>query len=372
MQHSTENPFLFGDVVRGEYFADREIECEELTRNLESGQNVIVYSPRKYGKTSLILKVLDGLERKGINWAYIDLFEITTMKRFIEKFVSEVMKTRKDSEILEILRSFLPRLSPKIVLGEALRVEIGIAKPEKELADVLDLPERMAKKTGRQMVVVFDEFQEVNGLDGDRIESIMRSKFQRHSRVSYVFMGSKRHLFEPIFSERERPFFRFGKQFAVGKLPRDEFAGFIKSRFASTGKSVSDDVIGIVLDMTGCHPHYTQQFCHEIWNVSGKIVAKPDIEKALSRIISGYSQYYDLIWDSLKGHARSLLLGIASGDGSIYGMDFISSHALGTPANVQKALKTLEKKGLIEKTREGPYAVEDLFFSGWLRKRIMR
>lgn len=365
-----ENPFRFGKVVSGKYFTDREREYSELVGDLEGGQNLIVYSPRKYGKTSLILKVLDGLARKGIGVAYIDLFEVTTLKHFAEKFVGEVLKNQNGSAVVGILKKFLPRMSPKLVIGDAVKIEVELSRAEKELDEVLDLPEHVSAKSGRRMVVVIDEFQEINNLDGGRMESLMRSKFQRHTMVSYVFMGSKRHLFEPIFAERERPFFRFGKQFSLGKIPRDEFASFIRSRFADTGKNISDEAIKSVLDMTDGHPYYTQQICHEMWNIAEKNVAGTDVGKALAHTISDYSYSYELIWDSLRGHARSLLFGLAVGSDNIYSAGFISKYGLGAPTSVQKALKTLEKKGLVEKTADGRHAVEDVFFAEWLRKTM--
>ena len=59
------NPFIYGKIARGEYFANREREIAELTADILAGQNVILFSPRRYGKTSLIMEVLDECGRRG-------------------------------------------------------------------------------------------------------------------------------------------------------------------------------------------------------------------------------------------------------------------------------------------------------------------
>ena len=87
-----ENPFVYGKVVRGKYFADREAEIAELINDIASGQNVIVFSPRRYGKTSLILEVLDRVKAEGLLTFYLDLFKVTSQETFIAAYAKEVAR----------------------------------------------------------------------------------------------------------------------------------------------------------------------------------------------------------------------------------------------------------------------------------------
>ena len=82
------NPFKYGEIVSGEDFADRQKEIKELMLDLSGGQNIIIYSQRRFGKTSLILEVLRRLRTKGILTAHVDLFRATSKKRFIEMLES--------------------------------------------------------------------------------------------------------------------------------------------------------------------------------------------------------------------------------------------------------------------------------------------
>ncbi|MGB9613743.1 MAG: hypothetical protein ACPL4K_06205 [Candidatus Margulisiibacteriota bacterium] len=61
-----KNPFYFGKEVTGEAFTNRKSEVKELLSDIEQGLNIIIYSPRRYGKTSLIKEVLEIAKRRGI------------------------------------------------------------------------------------------------------------------------------------------------------------------------------------------------------------------------------------------------------------------------------------------------------------------
>ena len=59
------NPFVYGEVVPGEAFVDREDELDRLRRDLDAGQKVFLISPRRYGKSSLIRQALTRSGRRG-------------------------------------------------------------------------------------------------------------------------------------------------------------------------------------------------------------------------------------------------------------------------------------------------------------------
>ena len=46
------NPFKYGKIVEGEYFYDREDELLRIKSTLSGGNNLVLYAPRRYGKSS--------------------------------------------------------------------------------------------------------------------------------------------------------------------------------------------------------------------------------------------------------------------------------------------------------------------------------
>lgn len=48
------NPFRYGALALDEAFTDRERETAELKADALNGQDVVLFAPRRYGKSSLV------------------------------------------------------------------------------------------------------------------------------------------------------------------------------------------------------------------------------------------------------------------------------------------------------------------------------
>ena len=368
-----KNPFVCGQIVSGASFADRKGEIREISNDLKNGRNVLIYSPRQYGKTSLILEVLSSLREGGLLTMYLNFFPLVTKKKFAEALTASIARgtATKLEEMIRTIKEIIS-LTPKIVVRkEGLEAEIELGLKRKDVDRVLDelydAPQRIAKKRGKRVIVVFDEFQEIRNLDGDEIERSMRTKFQHHDSVTYVFMGSRRHLLRQIFTSKARPLYNIAKEYPLGKIPRDDFSKFIIEKFSNGGFRMEKACVEKILDTTDCHPAYTQQLCYEIWELcANKKVVAEDVDAAVERVITLNSRAYAEIWGSLRGGQRAVLVALAKGDGEIYSSEFIEEHDLGYPQRVRKVLKSLETKELIEKNQK--WEITDVFFKEWLKR----
>lgn len=374
-----KNPYIFGDVVKGEYFTNRDEEIKELTLDLLSGQNILLFSPRRYGKTSLIIKILDNLKKENVIPVYVDLFRITSVHTFVKIYTAAITKATatKLEEAVQFLKTNFPTIIPKVVVKTSdpteFEFDFEAAKEDidKVLDDLYDLPQKIAAKRKRQLVVVFDEFQEITALNLP-IERSLRAKIQHHDKVSYCFMGSKRHLLDELFLDKNKPLYRIAKSVPLGKIPAGKFKTFIHSRFKSVDMDIEESLIEQILKLTACHPYYTQQLCHEIFNIcfSKKGVTPKDIEIARDKCISAQSYAYSTIWDGLAGKQKDLILALAlNPEANIYSQEFLTKHELGAPATVQTAVKALEKKGLLDR-QNGSYFISDIFLVEWIKKII--
>lgn len=379
-----ENPFVFGTVVGGESFTDRKAEIAELVKDLAGKTNLIIFSPRRYGKTSLIFQVMEKLQKKGIVCAYADLYPATNKAKFANIIASAIAQAKagKIDEIVQAIRDLIPPVKltvrPETMSGtDNSGIELELSKGREDidanLTRLYDLPERIAKKRKKRMVVIFDEFQEVAKLDGGKeVENNFRSKIQQHKNVSYVFMGSQRHLLDQMFNDRDGALYRSGKPFNLRRIPEKEFGTFIKDRFQTGKIRVPGKNIGAILQLTGCHPYYTQQLCHEIWNCcksrGTRTVKDTDVSDATEQVMKNQNYAYTSLWDSIRGRQRILLSSMASsGNKKIFSSGFRDRHGLGAPSTVARAAAALEERGLIEK--EGnDYAVSDAFFREWLKR----
>ena len=127
------NPFIFGKTVSGGQFIDREDETASIVNTLASGQNIICYSPRRYGKTSLMLKVKEELCERGHLVFFIDLFRITSLDNLYSIYATSIAAALRSplKALLEILHSVLPTINPKVVFkGEGSpTVEVSMPLP---------------------------------------------------------------------------------------------------------------------------------------------------------------------------------------------------------------------------------------------------
>ena len=374
----TSNPFFFGKTVSGPAFIDRTGEIEQIVSSLKRGQSVILFSPRRYGKTSLIKKVLHDLNRKGMLTFYIDLYRITTLERFASSFSQSVISSLQSGadKIFSLIRSIIPSLKPKLTYSEPgmpsieLEMSLETLRRQTTLAEMFNLLENYCTKKKVRGCFVFDEFQEIKSFDAEGLlEREMRSAFQHHQFVSYAFLGSKTHMMHEMFKDKNRPFYNFGTHIELDVIPASEWIPFIEAHFRKTGIPLNHDFYKQLVDLTQGHPYYTQMLCSEIWELS---IHKKNLKNAdlllsgLHSVLSKENHAFVEIWDSLSPPERRLLAAIAETDSvSIFSSDFLVKNRLGAASSLQRMVERLVKRGIIGRYSEG-YRCVDPIFKYWI------
>jgi len=268
------NPFYYGEVVTGENFTDRVAEIERLTTELCGGHNIFLISPRRYGKTSLIINALELIKIKGLFVFYMDLYKVASIRELLDAYAKGIVRSCKTrvEKISDFIKELFPTVRPKIILGDdgLPSIEVDIRLKEKELMDslteILDVPQKIAKKRKKNFVVVFDEFQEIINFDGERLEKLMRACFQHHHNVAYLFAGSKRHLLNSMVSDPNRAFYKLGDVMNLQKVAPEEMMKFVKKQFSKGPIKINEKIIGTVLEISENVPYNVQYLCHNLWN----------------------------------------------------------------------------------------------------------
>jgi hypothetical protein len=375
-----KNPFIYGDFVGADFFCDREEEQKALRRDLGDAQKLFLISPRRYGKTSLLKRVLAQLESEDFIAVYIDLYRASSLHTFLELYCAAVAEAAESAldKALRFVSEVLPRLRPKITVDASGTPSISIeplltARDTRQLLDeAFELPATVAKRKKKNVVVVLDEFQEIMNFDGEALEKAMRSHIQGHSAVGYVFSGSKRHILEDMTHDERRAFYRIGKVMYLEKIPRTAFLPFLQQRFEAGGFAVEEGVIAHVLDIADDVPHNAQRLCHELWDDlhESRRVTLSDVDRVFVKILGEQTPYHLQQWDALSLNQRALLKAVTTRGGTnLFSQEFLVHSGIGSLPTLQTSLKLLVKKGVIEKQSEG-HAITDVFFREWIRKKI--
>ena len=371
-----KNPFVYGETVSGENFCNRTREIKELVADIKNCQNVIIFSPRRYGKTSLIKQVLQKVKAKGVLTFYVDLYPAINKRKFIELYAGAISSGLPGGvrQVVKKIKEYLPRIIPKVVMEEqSVHFEFEFdhtSNISPHIDDLFVAVKKVADQKEKTAVVVFDEFQEIANFDDDEIERKMRSVFQNHRNVSYIFMGSKTHLMRDIFNNPNRPFYKSGKHFPLDKIDPKKLSLFAKKKFSDQAIDIGHNELNSILNNTECHPYYFQMLCHVLLELcmDSRMITEADIDEALNILISRESSVYVAIWEELTIKQKNLMVALAKEEyPEVFSNKFLETYGLGSSSSIQKALKKLLKKELVQQ-ESGSYIIYDLFLKKWIRR----
>ena len=370
------NPFTLGIVQRKD-FCNREAEIKDLLRYARNGDNVILFSPRRYGKSSLIKIVLELLEKEGFLTVYVDLFPVSSEQDFISRFSSGVLKgigKGVDPRSLgDRIASLFKRLIPNIEVkpdGYTLSVKFDqTAETGLLLDDLMEGLYAHVKRKKLKACIALDEFQEITELpESKKIEGILRSHIQFHKEITYFYVGSRRRILNDMFLNKSRPFYKSAFSYTLQEIPREEFVSYIEKRFKDTGKACSEEIAKKMYDTVRGYPYYVQKLASITWDTSAKKCDSKALETAHRLLITMETNDFEGIWSGLTLIQKAVLKAIAKEPtASPYGREFLERHRLSI-GGTQRAIKALFSRDLIEKDDKNIHRLTDPVMETWLRE----
>jgi AAA+ ATPase superfamily predicted ATPase len=237
------------------------------------------------------------------------------------------------------------------------------------LERLLELPGRIAGERGLRTVLVLDEFQEVVRLD-ETLPNVMRSVFQTQPEVCHVYLGSKRHVLEALFDDRNEPFWRSARHMGLGRIPTNSFAPYLRARFRATERDIDDDAVVVLLGITDGHPYATQELAFFTWThvPHGHAAHVADVRAGLADALNAEHNSLARIWDDATQNQRLVLLALRDGSLSIYAEETRRAAGLPSATFVQRAVGALVRDDVVEKRPDGRYAICEPFLPEWLRR----
>lgn len=367
--------FTFGRPVKGEGFTDREKETERLVSNFRYGINTFIVSPRRWGKTSLVLKAMDIVRTDKLIPVFVDIYSCKNEDQFCEKISSAILSqtSKKLDEVLENAKSFLGRISIDFGLSpdkfNPFDLKFSISDKKLNLEEVLMLPQKIAEKKKAEIVICIDEFQQIGEFnDTMTLQRKLRTVWQHQENVTYCLFGSRKHMMETLFDSTDKPFYKFGDIMYLDCIPVSYWIEFIQRRFSSQGKAVSEEICRKICESVEFNSSYIQQLSWYLFQETDYEADMEGLDAAIDELIMQNVPVFESKIEPLTSYQFNLLRAVADGVTSGFSTSYvISKYKLGSSANVVAILKVLKMKDLIHETPKG-LRMTDPVMAMWIRK----
>lgn len=369
--------FPLQDPVPREDIVDRGSFLDELVTRLSAGERLLLAGPRRTGKTSLALEALRRLRERGYITAYIDLFGVESRSEFAELLIDAVFEDRSGMRrTLHAMRNLAAGVAGAArdvsVKFPGFEVAFSLARKSQDtlFEEALDLAQRVSLDDNRRSVIVLDEFQDFEKLGGDAVFKKLRSHFQRHSNVSYLFLGSKAGAMRELFGKGRQAFYRFAVPLDIPPIPTEAWIAYLQRKFRDRGLEPTGLALHSIVTRTGGHPSDTMWVCQELLHVALQAghstvsveLADVGYEQALQHLRLAY----DEIWEGMAERVGTQQVASRIARGlRPYAADEHSQA-------VTRALRGLVQSGVVEKRGRGDYMFTETMFAEYIRRRTGR
>ena len=371
--------FVYGVAVSDYNFIGREQETKRLLDNFRGGINVILMSPRRLGKTSLVKHVCNKLDEEDIITVYLDIFGCKSEYDFYNKLAAEVLKqTASKHELwLEEAKEFIYRLTPKISFSPEpnadFAISLGITPKTHTPEEVLGMAEKIAIKKGKRIVICIDEFQQIGEMaNSKQIQARLRTVWQHQKQVLYCLFGSKHHLMSAIFLHRSMPFYQFGDIISLDKIATVDWVEYIVSHFADGKRTISRALAEDICKFTN-YSAYVQQLSWLVFTQKeeGETVTEEDVKQAMNDLLATNEILFMQMIEPLSEYQLNFLRAIASGVTKDFGLSEVrEEYKLGSYSNINRLKTALLERDLIEK-RGAETVMTDPVFAKWIKRKVM-
>ncbi len=295
--------FPVGTLAGSDDVVDREQFMADATAQLASGQSLVIAGPRRIGKTSVSQEILRRLAREGFYTAYVDLFLVTNVEALAAAITQAVLENRVGlanrairtwTEVKDWVASLTLR---QRLAGAELELSLHVAHPtpEQMLVAAINLAEHLAARDGRRLVMLFDEFQDVERLGATPLVQRLRALFQEQRHSTYLFLGSQADLLRTLFTDRRQALYRFALLMDLPPVAAADWLKYLQRKFLAVGLNISAQACADLIRRTGGHPYGVMQVANrtylaaeaaDVRDVTADLVAAAyeDVLRVLDRV----------------------------------------------------------------------------------------
>ena len=371
------NPFITRGYIPDECFCDRVSETQRLAKSLMNGNDVVLFSPRRMGKTGLITHVFEREEIKRSYYTFfVDILHTTSLREFTFFLGKEVFRALQPAgkKVLDKLVSALKSLQGKItydsVTGQpSFGVSLGdIQRPEFILEEIFNYLDN----AGKPCLVAIDEFQQINEYEDGNVEALLRGHIQKMKNCHFVFAGSKRSIMSAMFQSPAHPFYKSADPLELKALDKDIYSDFVGKMFNEYGKRIAKAVVEYVYDLFEGYTYYMQRVFNEAFASidRGEECSIEVIRMSIDNILLMNEVQFAELMSSLTENQKRVLSAIAN-EARVRNVNtsaFINRYQLSTASVVNAAIRKLLKEDIITVDLK-EYSIPDKFLWLWVNRQ---
>lgn len=370
------NPFRFGNPVEGDFYLQRENLMRTVRNFTDNKIDIVLIGPRRFGKTSFVLQFLKEIEAPGKTGIFIDIFNITSHKDFLNQIL-RALKTKQNiaRQIFEWAKN-LSRLRPSLSYEHDLLsgnpiFSLSSDVSEKDIKDIIQDVLSSLGQLNDEVVVVIDEFQKIAEIeDSGWLEATLRTQMQLLKNVVFVFTGSRQSVIQDMLNNQARPFYRSCQPIEFPAFG-DEFNEWIVGRFKEVGIDCEVETIRLLRKQVQNTPNYVQMVCFHLVSLGKEKISKFDMEDVLNTIVQQNSYAYQTLLATLTPIQQRALRLAAIEQGQVFSKELLDKYEISSTAALASAYRALKNKQILdEDTGKGKVIFDDPLFSIWLKNEF--
>lgn len=373
-----DNPFHYSEPALPKRFCNRTKELRELKDFVQTGNRVVLVSERKLGKTSLIKRLLNTLPKKDFIGVYIDLWGTFDKESFISAYAAAFAEHQDStsSKAFRFLKQYFNQLIPSITLTTSGRIELQLDQHKstrtQDIERVLQMPQALAEKLNKRVVVAIDELQTITQYGDDVLEQQIRRISQFHDKVSYLYAGSHSGKIDELFNHPRRALYKSAVFYPIEPISENHWRSFIRDTFKLGDRQIDKDAIKALFTITEGNPFYNQFICFILWEQTnaGEMVTIDKVHEALEIILRREDFRFCGMWEVLTQQQKRVLLGLAKRpEIGPFSKKFAEAVSISSISSVQSAFEQMMNRGILVKA-QGKFNFSDIFFRTWLLRRF--
>jgi len=369
------NPYRYGSPVSDAHFTDRERESQLLVTSMLNGQKVVLLSPRRWGKSSLLNRALSEVRAAGGATGKVSFIKCSNAQEVAETLVSGVVNgplgwlQGRGEDLRRALARF--RLGPELRLSPTGEFSVRLLPGSVEadwhsvVTDAARLLRDVADRD-RPVSLVMDEFQRVYEIEPG-LAGVFKDLTDELAGVSLIFAGSKRHLMEEMtLDASSAALYRVGRRVYLDKIERTHFIGYLRERARAGGKHLHDEAGGRIYDHANGIPNDVQLVAFWSFENAEAEIDEAAVAAAVADAVGDQSVEFKRLFDGLAPSQQRLLKAIAEQSPKALTSGWMISHLqVASPRSITEARRVLEEADLIER-RDGVWSVQSGLLREWL------